>query len=304
MWTTWVVALFSAPGDRALVDRAADVPGRPSLLRSRLGGSVASGAKGRPGGRCARERRGARRSARARQGPSGWRWGCSPTSSGRDGIDVLKLTGFAPYGGEFGYWLVGEQGALLVRDGILGKRVFSWCVRVGDAGRSTRRGPRGAPPPRPSRGRGGIRDDREPELLGCRMARAAASAGGAALGGQSEFAVALGLGDDGGVRLRIASSVRSSRRCPVGVEGVVGERERDFGVDDSRSRGAEDLAKLGLRPDGAEVPGRGAHDGGGLAGERRGGAGAGCPVDGVLQDAGDGRVVFRRGEDEAVRIRR
>ncbi len=52
---------------------------------------------------------------------------------GRDGIDFLKTTGFASYGGEFGFWLVGEQGALLVRDGVLGKRVFSWCVRVGDA---------------------------------------------------------------------------------------------------------------------------------------------------------------------------
>jgi hypothetical protein len=52
---------------------------------------------------------------------------------GRDGIDFVKSTGFASFGGEFGVWLVGEQGALLVRDGVLGKRVFSWCVRVGDA---------------------------------------------------------------------------------------------------------------------------------------------------------------------------
>ena len=52
---------------------------------------------------------------------------------GRNSIDFLKTTGFASYGGEFGLWLVGERGALLVRDGVLGKRVFSWCVRVGDA---------------------------------------------------------------------------------------------------------------------------------------------------------------------------
>jgi hypothetical protein len=51
---------------------------------------------------------------------------------GRDSIDFLKTTGFASFGGAFGLWLVGEQGALLVRDGILGKRIFSWCVRVGD----------------------------------------------------------------------------------------------------------------------------------------------------------------------------
>lgn len=52
---------------------------------------------------------------------------------GRNGIDVVKRSGMASFDGEFGLWLVGEQGALLVRPGVLGRRVFSWCVRVGDA---------------------------------------------------------------------------------------------------------------------------------------------------------------------------
>jgi hypothetical protein len=51
---------------------------------------------------------------------------------GRDGIDVVRRSGLAPYRGELGFWLVGEQGALLVRRGLIGRRVFSWCVRVGD----------------------------------------------------------------------------------------------------------------------------------------------------------------------------
>ncbi|MDQ3759542.1 MAG: hypothetical protein M3331_06350 [Actinomycetota bacterium] len=53
---------------------------------------------------------------------------------GRDGIGTVRESGLAPYRGELGLWLVGEQGALLVREGrFAGRRVFSWCVRVGDA---------------------------------------------------------------------------------------------------------------------------------------------------------------------------
>lgn len=52
---------------------------------------------------------------------------------GRNGLDVVRESGLAPYRGELGFWLVGEQGAFLVRRSILGRRVFSWCVRVGDA---------------------------------------------------------------------------------------------------------------------------------------------------------------------------
>jgi hypothetical protein len=52
---------------------------------------------------------------------------------GRDGIDVVRESGLAPFKGQLGSWLVGEQGAFLIRPGIVGRRVFSWCVRVGDA---------------------------------------------------------------------------------------------------------------------------------------------------------------------------
>jgi len=52
---------------------------------------------------------------------------------GHEGIDVVRGSGLAPYPGALGFWLVGEQGAYLVRRSVLGRRVFSWCVRVGDA---------------------------------------------------------------------------------------------------------------------------------------------------------------------------
>jgi hypothetical protein len=44
---------------------------------------------------------------------------------------LLAQTGLALHRGDLGIWLVGEEGALLVRPG--GRRIDSWCVRVGEA---------------------------------------------------------------------------------------------------------------------------------------------------------------------------
>ena len=51
---------------------------------------------------------------------------------GHDERELLSRSGLALQRGDLGVWLVGEEGALLVRLG--GRRVDSWCVRVGDAG--------------------------------------------------------------------------------------------------------------------------------------------------------------------------
>jgi hypothetical protein len=47
---------------------------------------------------------------------------------GREELDLLTATGLAMQRGRLGVWLVGEQGAFLVRPG--GRRVDCWCVRV------------------------------------------------------------------------------------------------------------------------------------------------------------------------------
>ena len=47
---------------------------------------------------------------------------------GHDARDVHARTGLVPERGALGVWLVGEAGALLVRD----RRVHCWCVRVPD----------------------------------------------------------------------------------------------------------------------------------------------------------------------------
>ena len=132
MWTVWVVALFSAPGIALLwiepltfpvaflcFAHAWSVP----WLQARRGAQavVALGS----------ERSAA--SSDGETGPERVALGLLADLAGRDNIDLIKESGLAPYGGELGLWLVGEEGAFLVRRGPVGKRVFSWCVRVDDA---------------------------------------------------------------------------------------------------------------------------------------------------------------------------
>jgi hypothetical protein len=47
---------------------------------------------------------------------------------GHDARELVAATGLAIERGRLGVWLVGEQGAILVRPG--GRRAFCWCVRI------------------------------------------------------------------------------------------------------------------------------------------------------------------------------
>jgi hypothetical protein len=51
--------------------------------------------------------------------------------TGHEQRDLLAETGLALEGGALGVWLIGEEGAILVRPG--GHRVHCFCVRVGDS---------------------------------------------------------------------------------------------------------------------------------------------------------------------------
>ena len=51
---------------------------------------------------------------------------------GHDARYLLENTGLALQRGRLGAWLVGQEGAILVRPG--GRRVHCFCVRVGEAG--------------------------------------------------------------------------------------------------------------------------------------------------------------------------
>lgn len=49
---------------------------------------------------------------------------------GHEARDLLGRTGLVLEPGRLGAWLVGEQGAILVRPG--GRRAFCWCVRIAE----------------------------------------------------------------------------------------------------------------------------------------------------------------------------
>ena len=105
----------SAPGALLIAIEPLDLPGGGDLLRPRLGDPVAPGApRGAPGGP---DRQRAQRRAARRRGPR--RRGGRARAARRPGRprerDLLRRAGLALQRGELGAWLVGEQGAFLVR---------------------------------------------------------------------------------------------------------------------------------------------------------------------------------------------
>lgn len=131
-WTCWVVVLFAAPGVALLVIEPLTFP--VALLCFAHAWAV-PWLQARRGARAV-VAIGSERSAASSGGASGPEQvalGLLADLVGRGGVDVVKESGMAPYKGHFGLWLVGEQGALLVCPAVVGRRVFSWCVRVGDA---------------------------------------------------------------------------------------------------------------------------------------------------------------------------
>jgi hypothetical protein len=65
-------------------------------------------------------------------GPGRMAFGLLGDLVGHDSRELLTKTGLALQPGRLGAWLVGQEGAILVRPG--GHRVHCFCVRVGEAG--------------------------------------------------------------------------------------------------------------------------------------------------------------------------
>jgi hypothetical protein len=76
--------------------------------------------------------RSAARRPAAAAGPESVALGLLGDLVGHEERDLLARTGLALQRGRLGVWLVGEQGALMVRPG--GRRVDCWCVRVAEPG--------------------------------------------------------------------------------------------------------------------------------------------------------------------------
>jgi len=133
VWTGWVVGLFAAPGAALLWIEPLTFP--VAILCFAHAWAIPT-LQARRGARAV-VAMGSDKSAASptgeRTGPEHVALGLLADLVGREGIDVIRASGLAPHRGKLGYWLVGEQGAYLVRRGLIGRRVFSWCVQVGDA---------------------------------------------------------------------------------------------------------------------------------------------------------------------------
>jgi hypothetical protein len=131
-WTCWVVGLFSLPGVVLLWIEPWTFP--VALLCFAHAWAVPS----------LQARRGARsvvaigssRSVTGARVEESVALGLLADLVGHEERELLGRTGLARHRGQLGAWLIGEQGAFLMRPPgkVGGRRVFCWCVRVSDAG--------------------------------------------------------------------------------------------------------------------------------------------------------------------------
>jgi len=127
-WTVWVVVAFCAPGVLLLAIEPLTFPAAaicfahawaiPWIQARRGARQVVPIGSERSAAHARSEDQAAERVA----------LGLLGDLVGHDERELLTATGLARQRGRLGTWLVGEQGALLIR----GRRVDCWCVRVGD----------------------------------------------------------------------------------------------------------------------------------------------------------------------------
>ena len=139
IWTLWsigIVVTFSLPAGLLIWIEPLAAPVSAIFLGHGLAVlhlQARRGARGvKPIGVDARVLRGDSRGAtRLRQEPERRALGLLGDLLGHEARDLIGETGLALERGRLGTWLVGQEGAILVRPG--GHRVHCFCVRVGEA---------------------------------------------------------------------------------------------------------------------------------------------------------------------------
>ncbi|HWM55665.1 MAG TPA: hypothetical protein VNO20_09785 [Solirubrobacterales bacterium] len=130
-WTTWIVAVFALPGVLLIAIEPLTFPVAAICFAHAW---AIPWIQARRGARqvvpIGSERSAAHR-ADADRGAEGLALGLLGDLVGHAERDLLRESGLALQRGELGAWLVGEQGALLVRSH--GRRVDCWCVRVAES---------------------------------------------------------------------------------------------------------------------------------------------------------------------------
>jgi len=129
-WTAWIVTVFCVPGVLLVAIEPLTFPAAAICFAHAW---AIPRIQARRGARqvvpIGSERSAARR-ADAAGGPERVALGLLGDLVGHAQRDLLAATGLALERGDLGVWLIGEQGAILIRPG--GRRVDCWCVRVAE----------------------------------------------------------------------------------------------------------------------------------------------------------------------------
>ena len=127
-WTSWVLFLFVMPGVVLLAIEPLTFPAALFCFAHAYAVPRIQAARGARSPVAIGSERSAGRMAGADGEAERMALGLVGDLVGHDERELLARTGLALERGELGVWLVGEQGAILVRPG--GRRAFCWCVRI------------------------------------------------------------------------------------------------------------------------------------------------------------------------------
>jgi hypothetical protein len=127
-WTAWVLFVFVTPGVVLLAIEPLTFPAALLCFAHAYAVPRIQAARGARAPVAIGSERSASRLAEASPEAERVALGLLGDLLGHEARELVARSGLALERGRMGVWLLGEQGALLVRPG--GRRVFSWCVRI------------------------------------------------------------------------------------------------------------------------------------------------------------------------------
>jgi hypothetical protein len=129
-WTAWIVTVFCVPGVLLVAIEPLTFPAAAICFAHAWAIPRIQARRGARQVVPIGSERSAGRRANAARGPERVALGLLGDLVGHAQRDLLAATGLALERGGLGVWLIGEQGAILIRPG--GRRVDCWCVRVAE----------------------------------------------------------------------------------------------------------------------------------------------------------------------------
>lgn len=129
-WTGWVLFVFVTPGVVLLAIEPLTLPAALLCFAHAYAVPRIQAARGARSPVAIGSDRSASRRGGADAGAERVAMGLLGDLVGHEARELVAVAGLAMERGRLGVWLLGEQGAILVRPG--GRRAFCWCVRIGE----------------------------------------------------------------------------------------------------------------------------------------------------------------------------